>query len=460
MIPSVTDAPHGDMKVFLDLSRSVSEAGNRVLPIIDQTPLPVVEVRGPTHRIAHVNAAFCQLLGRSREALVGRSFAEIAPGASECVPVLDRIRQTPAAASPEEGAEAAVPRTHWLFAMWPAPEARERTMGVIIQMEEGAGFSRDAAAVNEALLIAGLRQHELTAEAVKLNGELEKEIAERKLVEARLHVANERLAGQAAQLDQLVGQRTRRLQETVSELEAFSYSVAHDMRAPLRAMQGFAQILLDEHSGQLVPPAREYLQRIASSASRLDLIIRDVLNYAKVLRGEVQLAPVDLDRLVRDIIALYPGWQPPKAEILIDGVLPRVMGHEGFLTQCVSNLLGNATKFVAAGITPRVRIWTQSAPPAPTSRPDAAGDEPASADGEASVRVWFEDNGIGIAAKDHSRVFRMLERINPTDHDEGTGIGLTIVRKAIERMGGRVGFESELGQGSRFWIELRQAAAP
>jgi signal transduction histidine kinase len=160
------------------------------------------------------------------------------------------------------------------------------------------------------------------------------------------------------------------------------------------------------------------------------------LNYARVLRGQVPLSSIDLDHLVREILTSYPQWQPPKASINIEGVLHSVWGHEGFLTQCISNLLSNAVKFVPGGVVPNVRIWAEN--------------------GKGAVRLFIEDNGIGIAPEDHSRVFRMFERICPATEYEGTGIGLTIVRKAVERMGGTVDFQSECGKGSRFWIELKR----
>ncbi len=340
----------------------------------------------------------------------------------------------------------------------PAPKSQPAPvieMGGIIQLTKTADFREKSTAINEALLISGLHQHELTAEAVKLNARLEKEIAERKRAESALHEANDRLAEQAANLERLVAERTEKLRETVGELEGFSYSIAHDMRAPLRGMQGFARILLDEHAGQLDSHARGYLERIASSASRMDLLIQDVLNYTHVLRGDALLTAVDLDRLVRDIIATYADWQSPKAQIQVDGTLPVVIGHEGFLTLCISNLLSNAVKFVAPGLTPRVRIWAERLPQSPGELGQAL--EAVGRDGPI-IRVWFENNGIGIAPKDRERVFRMFERINPTDKFEGTGIGMTIARKAVERIGGRIGFESE-GVGSKFWIELKKGPA-
>lgn len=251
-----------------------------------------------------------------------------------------------------------------------------------------------------------------------------------------LRTAQEKLMQHSASLEKTVEERTARLRETVHELEAFSYSVAHDLRAPLRAMNSYAQLLRDDYAGCLDDTGRDYLRHISSSAERLDTLIQDVLNYTRIVRAPAELQPIDLDRLVRDIIHSYPDFQPPRAEIEIDGTLPRVLGHEGFLTQCISNLLGNAVKFVKPGQKPHVRIWAHL----------KRGGE--------IVRLWFEDNGIGIAPENHERVFRMFERIHSTDQYEGTGIGLSIVKKAVERMGGKIGFESELGKGSDFWIEL------
>jgi PAS domain S-box-containing protein len=260
-------------------------------------------------------------------------------------------------------------------------------------------------------------------------------ITERKRVADALHEARDQLADQAAKLEELVAERTAKLQETVGELQAFSYSVSHDMRAPLRSMQGFAQILVDDYGGKLDERGVDLLQRIMRSALRLDRLIQDVLSYSRVLHAQGLLQPVDLDGLLRDIIATYPNGR--KAEFHIQGKLPTVRGNEAFLTQCFSNLLVNASKFVAPGTIPRIEIGAEDR------------EQP-------MVRVWVADNGIGIAAENRDRVFRMFERINLATDYEGTGIGLTIVRKAAERMGGQVGFESELGKGSRFWIQLQK----
>ncbi len=276
-----------------------------------------------------------------------------------------------------------------------------------------------------------------TAELSEANRALHAEISERQQVENALREARDGLENQAIQLEQRVEERTAKLAETIGDLEAFSYSVAHDMRAPLRGMQGFAHLLMEEHAAKLDLEARDYLDRIASSASRMDLLIQDALHYTQVLRSETELKVVDLDKSARQLITTFPGWQPPSAEIIIVGTLIPILAHEGFIVQCLSNLIGNAIKFVPPGTAPRVRIWTEAH--------------------ETHVRLYIEDNGIGIAPKDHDRVFRMFERLNGADEYEGTGIGLTVVRKAVERMRGRVDFESEPGRGCKFWIEFQKA---
>jgi PAS domain S-box-containing protein len=263
-------------------------------------------------------------------------------------------------------------------------------------------------------------------------------ITERRRAEHALLTAKNQIGRHALELEQVVAERTAELRETIGELEGFSYSVSHDMRAPLRAMQSFASYLVDEYGDKLDDQGVNYLQQIMRSAVRLDRLIQDVLSYTRILHAKLPLERVDLDRLVRDLIETLPNGQPLKPEIQIKGHLPQVSGNEALLAQCVSNLLSNAAKFVSPGTTPRVEISAEVID-------------------DASIRVWFKDNGIGIAPENHSRIFRLFERIHPTNQYEGTGIGLTIVRKAIERMDAQVGFESDLGKGSSFWVQLRKA---
>ncbi len=264
------------------------------------------------------------------------------------------------------------------------------------------------------------------------------DITQRKQIEQALRESQALLGNRAAQLEQLVSERTARLQTTISELEHFSYTITHDMRAPLRAMQGFAGILLNQNGDPFTTQNADYLRRIMEAAERMDALIGDSLQYAKAVRDRLPLSPVQSGRVMRGILESYPTLRAPHAEIQLVEPLPSVIANDPGLGQCFSNLLGNAIKFVKPGKVPHVRIWTET-----------RGD---------FVRFWFEDNGIGIPKEYQERIFDMFQQLDKGY--EGTGIGLALVRKTAERMDGKVGVESEPGQGSRFWLELKHANPP
>jgi signal transduction histidine kinase len=254
------------------------------------------------------------------------------------------------------------------------------------------------------------------------------------------------LARSKEELEQLVAERTEKLQELVGELEHFSYTITHDMRAPLRAMQGFAEMISETCAGCPDSQAREFLRRIKTSAERMDGLITDALSYSRAVRQELPLEEVDTGALLRGMLDSYPELQATRARISIEGTLPVVLGNEAGMTQCFSNLLGNAVKFVKPGQIPEIRVWSDAL--AAGSHPHAKGE---------SVRIWVEDKGIGISKEMLPRVFDMFSQ--GTRKYGGTGIGLALVRKVAHRMGGRAGVESEEGKGSRFWLELKLAAS-
>jgi PAS domain S-box-containing protein len=261
-----------------------------------------------------------------------------------------------------------------------------------------------------------------------------RDISTRKQAERALHAARDEISRHATELESHVAERTARLRETIGELEMFSYSVAHDMRAPLRAMAGFAHLLLEDFGSNLPPEAQGYVGYINDAAIRMDMLIQDVLTYTTILHSEIKISVVDLDTLVRQVIQSYPELHAADVQIEIQGLLPKVLGHPAAISQCLSNVLTNAVKFVAPGTKPLLQIRA--------------------ADSHSHVRIWVKDNGIGIAAKDHKRIFGMFERVS--NKYEGTGIGLAIVRKNLERLRGNVGLESALGEGSQFWLEFRK----
>lgn len=252
-----------------------------------------------------------------------------------------------------------------------------------------------------------------------------------------LRRAEDVLRAQNEDLERRVEERTQRLRETIGELEAFSYSISHDMRAPLRAMHSYAEILQTDHAAGLDPEARRFLERININAARLELLVRDVLAYSRVAKERIETQSVDLDRFVRELVAQTSGVVGARGVVEVPDALPPVRAHQAYLSQIFTNLLGNAFKFVAPGVPPRVEI-----------RGGQSGE---------FVKITVRDNGIGIDPADFERIFQIFGRVHPTEAYEGTGIGLAIVKKAVQRMGGDFGVESAVGAGSTFWFTLPRA---
>jgi PAS domain S-box-containing protein len=240
-------------------------------------------------------------------------------------------------------------------------------------------------------------------------------------------------------LEQMVAERTASLREAVAQMEEFSYSVSHDLRAPVRAIQGFARAAIEDCGDRLGPEGGKYLSQIVRSSVRMDRLIQDVLVYSKLAQHQIQLQPVSLDALIPEIIGQYPEMQSPLARISLCGPLGSVLAHESSLSQAISNLLRNAVKFVKEGSVPEIEISTST--------------------NQGRVKVSIHDNGIGIPSQYQARLFGMFERLHRGGQFEGTGIGLAIVRKAIEKMGGQIGVESDGSSGSTFWFELAAPAA-
>lgn len=228
--------------------------------------------------------------------------------------------------------------------------------------------------------------------------------------------------------------RSVQLQEVVNELEAFSYSVSHDLRSPLRALRGYAEAVIGDYGEALQEPGRRYMERIRAATERLEKMVEDILAVSRIPREALALAPVDLGAVLAALAEEASQGQAAGAEIVLQGAFPPVLGHEPSLRQVFFNLLNNAVKFVPSGRRPRVVI-----------RAEAEG---------AELRVWVEDNGVGIGAKDHERIFRPFERADSTQDFPGSGVGLAIVKRIAERLGGTVGVASELGTGARFWVRL------
>lgn len=225
-----------------------------------------------------------------------------------------------------------------------------------------------------------------------------------------------------------------RLRAAVAELEAYSYTISHNLRAPLRAIEGYASLVEGRLGGIVDDESRLMLRRIKEAGQRLDRMVKDLLSYSAVSHAEPQLEAVDLDELLAVEAGHYPELGP--GGLVIRRPLGRVRGQPSLVLQAVSNLLRNAARSIPEGRAPRVEVRCEVK--------------------EGGLRrLAVEDNGVGLPPDALGKIFDPFERRRAGS--DQPGIGLAIVRRAVERMGGRVGVESKLGEGSCFWLELPAA---
>jgi signal transduction histidine kinase len=254
------------------------------------------------------------------------------------------------------------------------------------------------------------------------------------------------------EIGQLVLQRNRRIRELLerqrelareqqaraevsAELQRISYSMVHDMRAPLRAVIGFGNLLAEELGERLSQTEKSYIDRMRYACERMDRLICDLLRYTSLLHLDLPLSAVNVPELVESLLETHPGLREKRADIELQKNMPLVIGNREALGECLTALLDNALRYSRPGVPVKVEVSAET-----------AGDR---------VRIIVADNGLGMPETLRAKVFDIFQR--GTSAHEGTGIGLAVVRLAVERMGGRAGVESEEGTGSRFWIELKAA---
>ena len=231
------------------------------------------------------------------------------------------------------------------------------------------------------------------------------------------------------------GQLLKELIQSNADLEAFSFSMAHDLQAPLRNIATLSHVVLEDYADNLDDTARNYLQRSIAAASRLSTLIKDLLTYSRIGYSEVELQAVDLAEVVTEVVKdLKPLIEEAQAEIVLKQLSFTVQGQKSILIQSILNLVTNAIKFVPADTQPEIRIGAELR--------------------NYWIRLWIEDNGIGITPTNQQKIFDLFIRLHGTKTYAGRGVGLAFVKRGIERLGGRVGVESEFGRGSRFWLEL------
>jgi PAS domain S-box-containing protein len=261
------------------------------------------------------------------------------------------------------------------------------------------------------------------------------DISARKAAEEGLRRAQEQLTEANSNLERAVEERTAQLHEANERLEELLYSIAHDLRSPLRSMQGFAQAFVDDFCPVLDDRAREYADRMTSAAVFMDRMLRDLIELSRVTKTAIHLEPVSVAEAWASALTQHEEKiKEVDAAIHTSPGLGSVMANRTLLVHVLANLLGNALKFTRKGVRPEIRIRTEPLP----------GD---------AVGICIEDNGIGIDSRYHKKVFRVFERLNGADY-EGTGIGLAIAKKAVERMRGTLDFTSHPGTGTTFRLIL------
>ena len=287
-----------------------------------------------------------------------------------------------------------------------------------------------------------------------------------------LREAQDKLNAHAQELEQKVTDRTASLKQIIAELQTFSYTIAHDLRAPIRALKGYCEVLIEDYADDLPPEAKKIIHRLRHASLQMDALTRDLLEFSKVSRQDITLAPVDLKDVIGETVSVV--GPPASACVEVIGPLHTAIANRTLVGQCISNLLENALKFCKQGQAARIKIWSElrkkdgKAGDGDTtdfsrsrySLSESAPDAYFVNESSARVRLWFEDNGIGISPEAQKKVFGIFERGDSADQFEGTGIGLAIVARAMERMGGNCGVVSTLGEGSRFWLEFRSAQTP
>lgn len=238
-----------------------------------------------------------------------------------------------------------------------------------------------------------------------------------------------------AELETRIEARTAALNAKTRELESFAYSVAHDLKAPLRGIDGYSRVLLDDYSQKLDDSGRSFLQTIQNSTDEMNHLIDDLLAYSRIERREVRPGRVELKPIVNALVEEKRRETTAQhIDFVVDLNGVTVLADASALNQSVRNYLDNAIKFSSRATQPRVEIGSKES--------------------ERTCVLWIRDNGIGFDMKDHERIFDLFQRLNVADDYPGTGIGLAIVRKAIERMGGRAWAESTPGQGATFYLEI------
>lgn len=391
--------------------------------LMEFAPWPMAHVEGPQHILYAMNEAFATLLGKERHELLGEPLDELLKGDKYCVPLMKRVLKTGKWEAYTETESVASAPVMWSYSCWPMHDSAR--LGLMIQVTESGKFHSESSAINEALLLSSIRQHELTEKAQRRNFQLHEVIAQQDKSATKLHAANSELA------------------DTDRRKSEFLATLAHELRNPLAPLvSGLEIIMLPDCDPETIDRIHAMMGR---QLQHMVGLIDDLMDLSRVSRGIVHLEKVRLDLrtvLTETVETVRSRYDALNHTLVVD--LPKhpleVEGDASRLMQVFSNLLTNAAKFTDQGGTVTLRA----------------------AEERGEVVVSVEDNGIGMAQEQLPSVFEMFSQVerNKQHAQGGLGIGLNIVKHMVELHGGRVEvFSAGLGTGSRFTVFLPTAAS-